>query len=74
MARRQVTQSEFNETLKKVEANTCFRFQAGVDDNSAFMVPVAKDGHVMGPTVRFNWKQLTELAKLVPPPSLRRGT
>jgi len=71
MAKPKVSQKEFDETLKAVEANHCFRFQAGCDDSSAFMVPVSRDGEtVIGPSQRFTWKQLKALAQIKRPPSL----
>lgn len=63
-----ITQKEYNLVIKQVEKNTCFRFSAGVDDNSAFMVPVMRDGKtVMGQPVLLSWKQLKKLAALKPP-------
>jgi hypothetical protein len=68
MGRAVVSPQEFDATIRKVEVNTCFRFQAGVDDSSAFMVPVTKDGTVAGACIRFTWRQLKAMADLGPPP------
>ena len=69
-----VDQSEFDRVLHLVEEKTCFRYTAGcLEDSSAFMVPVATDGEsVIGPCVRFTWKQLRALAALPYPPGKER--
>jgi hypothetical protein len=59
-----VTAKEFNEVIKQVEARTCFRMTAAVDDHSAMMVPVDADGNVVGDCTRFKWRQLKVLATL----------
>ena len=56
---------KFNEAIQKIEANTCFRLTAATDKNSAFFVPVAKDGKtVIGECFELTWRKIKKLALL----------
>lgn len=59
-----VSQKQYDRVLRQVEEKTCFRFSAGVEDNSAFMVPVNSEGVVIGECMQFTWKQLKGMSEL----------
>jgi len=64
-----VSQEEYDAVIRTIEANTNFRFTAGVSDSSAFMLPVDGKGRPLGPPIRLTWdkvKKLAEAQKLKP--------
>lgn len=67
-----VTQSEYDTAIKAIESKFHYRFTAGVDDNSAFFVPVSADGeHVVGDCFQLSWSKIKKLAALCPPEGVK---
>ena len=59
----------FDEAIKKIEKNTCFRMTAATDKETAFFVPVAKDNKTpIGPCLHFSRSEIMKLAAVGPPP------
>jgi len=50
--------------VREIESKTCFKLSAGVNDGSAFMVPVDENGIPMGAAMLFILKQLKGMAGL----------
>jgi hypothetical protein len=61
---------EFDEAIKEIEKNTCFRVTAITDKETAFFVPVAEDGETpIGPCLHFNRSKIMKLAAVGTPPT-----
>ncbi len=60
-----VEQEEYNQTIKTIEDNSCYKFSAGTDDSGAFLIPVSKDNIPMASPFYLNWTKLKSLAELV---------
>ena len=59
---------QFKEAITAIEENTCFRLTAATDKESAFFVPVAKDGEtVIGDAFELTRAKIMQLAKLEKP-------
>lgn len=57
-----IDQKEYDEVMRTIEENSCFKFSAGTTDSGAFLIPVDSNNQPMDTPKHFSWKKLKGMA------------
>lgn len=59
-----INQKEYDEVIRTIEENSCFKFSAGTTDSGAFLIPVDSNNQPMDTPKHFSWKKLKGMASV----------